>query len=128
MIQATPSMPTAASTIDTGVTTPAPLPVAEKPAIVGMKKVAEKTGPMKPTACATTSSSRRLPLPSFAGSGPSLVATVPPLVDAGAAARRSPGHSVRQPAAGLLPGPPASLDVECRNDRRSAGADGADRA
>ena len=109
MIQATPSMPTAASTIEIGVTTPAPLPVAEKPAMVGMKKVAEKTGPMKPTACATTSSSRRLPLPSFAGSGPSLVATVPPLVDAGAAARRSPGHPFAGPRPVSCPaGPPRS--------------------
>ena len=68
MIHETPSMPIAARISEIGIAMPAPLPVSDAPPIAVRKNVTEKTGPMKPTACATTSASRRFPRPSFAGS------------------------------------------------------------
>ena len=47
-----------ASRTESGDATPAPFPVAlMMPTISGMMKAVEKTGPMNPTDCATTSTS-----------------------------------------------------------------------
>ena len=53
----------AVSRIANGLAMPAPLPAKPSPTIAGMKNVPEKTGPMYPTDCATTSGRERFPLP-----------------------------------------------------------------
>src|SRR5688500_14260484 len=52
--QPAPNMPIPAMTIETGVATPAPRPVADRPTISGSKVATENTGPMKPTDWART--------------------------------------------------------------------------
>ena len=56
-------IPIAARMTATGVATPAPSPVAPAPTINGRIKAAEKTGPMNPIDCASTSISLSLPAP-----------------------------------------------------------------
>jgi hypothetical protein len=56
-------MPIAARITATGVATPAPSPVAPAPTIRGRIRAAEKTGPMNPTDCASTSMSLSLLAP-----------------------------------------------------------------
>ena len=55
---------------------PAPSPEKLKPAIRGIRNAAEKTGPIKPTDCATTSTSLSRRLPSRSYPVPSVILSI----------------------------------------------------